>query len=188
MGTAGRVCAQGQGTWHTVPLGLSPPVLTALGDPLTPAKAAGAFLSYTHGNRVWGGKSPQTQHCWGLPPPAESSVIAGPGGTLCCRDNVVPTNLPPRRSNPSSSAGLEGDGVTQPETQHLRGCPELWSRLSIPLHPKKPVPLLAGTQGLCMGQAGSRAPESGLAPQSIRGQPHSSQPTSISRQHATVGN
>lgn len=79
-------------------------------------------------HRDTGVQEPPHRPCWGLSPPAESTVIASPRGPLCCRDN--PTE-------PSSNAGLEG------RWRHSRD-PAPRSGLS---HLKNPVPL----QGWCPG-------------------------------------
>lgn len=108
----------------------------------------------------------------GLSPPAESTVIASPGGGhSAAGTSPSPQTLPPRRSKPSSSAGPVGDGGTQRETQHPQGYPELRSGLSsCHTTPKSKTGPAYGESRL----HGAR--KAGLAPQSIRGRPEGSRP------------
>lgn len=72
-----------------------------------------------------------------MPGPAEAFLhqqkalsLQVPGGHSAAGTTPSPRTLPPRRSHPSSSAGLEGDGATELETRHPWGCPQLRSGLS----------------------------------------------------------
>lgn len=106
-------------------LGILSPVLLALSPEVlaVPSPSSGNISVPDAGK--WGVHRPTL--------PADSTVTAGPGGHSAAGTAPSPQTLPPHSS---SSAGLEGDGVTQLETQCPQGCLELGHGLS----PAEPLP------------------------------------------------
>lgn len=105
---------------------------------LSPAPAVGIFLCQMKGNAGCG--SPRARPCQGLSPPADSTVTAGPGGHSAAGTAPSPQTLPPHSSIPGSSAGPEGHGATQLETQCPQGSLELGHGLSPAVPPPEPHP------------------------------------------------